>query len=216
MFKALRNAFFTGLVILLPLGVTIIVIQFLISKVGTPTSDFIFWFIDPALRSQSWVAPLLDIGATIVVFLMITLLGAISSYFLGRLILSVTERIMSSVPFISTVYKTVKQIVETFSKQKKAVFQKCVLVEYPKSGTYALGFLTSTSKGEIQDKTKANVFNVFVPTTPNPTSGFLLMVPEDEIIDLEMSISDGMKLVISGGALIPGDKAKKIDDKSGH
>lgn len=203
MLKSLRNAFVTGLVILLPLGFTVFVVNFLLKVVGAPSSKIFFSFLDPALRQRPWVEPTLDLISTLVVVILITFLGIISRYFLGRIIVGITEKVVSTLPFISTVYKTAKQIVDTFSKEQKAVFQKAVLVEYPRKGVYALGFLTSTAKGEIQHKTKADVLNIFVPTTPNPTSGFLLMVAKDEVIELDMSITDGMKLVISGGAVVP-------------
>jgi len=203
MLKNLRNSFITGLILLLPLGVTLIIVNLLLTKVGAPMSKLLFWFLDPALRQQAWVDPFLDIISTIVLVILIALLGFLSKYFLGRMLVSVTEKILHAVPFINTVYKTVHQIVNTFSQDQRAVFQKVVLVEYPLKGSYALGFLTSVSKGEIQEKTGAQVVNVFVPTTPNPTSGFLLMVPVKDVIDLEMTVTDGMKLVISGGAVVP-------------
>ena len=211
MLKHFRNAFFTGLVILLPLGFTVFVVNFLIQTVGAPSSKVFFYFLDPALRQHAWVNPVLDIISTVVAAILIMFLGLISQYFFGRLFVSLTEKTLNALPFVGTLYKTAKQIVDTFSKQKKAVFQKVVLVNYPMRGTFALGFLTSTAKGEIQEKTEANVVNVFVPTTPNPTSGFLLMVPQEEVIELDMKVSEGMKLVISGGAVVP-DHYKNIED----
>ena len=154
---------------------------------------------------------MLSIASIIIIVVFIAILGLLSKYFLGRLMMQLAEKVITSVPFVKTVYNTVKQIVDTFSQQQKAVFQKTVLIEYPRPGVYALGFLTSTTKGEVQQKTGKVVVNVFVPTTPNPTSGFLLMLPEDEVIDLEMSVSDGMKVVISGGALVPAYNAKPLD-----
>src|SRR5690606_6576647 len=101
-----------------------------------------------------------------------------------------------NVPFVRSVYNSVKQIRDTFVQQKKSVFQQCVLVEYPRTGVYVLGFLTGEGKGEVQQRTSADLVNIFVPTTPNPTSGFLLMVPRDEVTFLDMAIGDGMKLII--------------------
>jgi len=141
--------------------------------------------------------------ATVIVFLAITLLGYLSRYFVGKWLLSVAENMLDKVPFINTVYKTVKQIVETFSSQQKAVFRKAVLIEYPRKGIWAIGFLTSETQGEAQIKTDRKLRNIFVPTTPNPTSGFLLMIPVEEVYELEMTIGDGMKLIISGGAVAP-------------
>ncbi len=137
------------------------------------------------------------------VLILITGLGFFSRYVLGRMFLSLMERIVDHVPGVNAVYRTVKQIVDTFSSQQKAVFQKSVLIEYPRKGVWVLGFLTSDAKGEPQERTASNIKNIFVPTTPNPTSGFLLMVPDEEIIYLDMSIGEGMKLIISGGAVTP-------------
>lgn len=203
MFRSIRNAFITGIVVVLPLGVTIIVINFLLERLGNPASNFFFWFLDPSLRDVAAVQFGLEIISVVVVFLLITLLGYGSRFVFGRILLGGLEQLMNRVPLINTVYRTAKQIVDTFSQQKKAVFQEVVLIEYPRERCYALGFLTSTAKGETQDATGEHIVNIFVPTTPNPTSGFLLMLPETDIKRLKMSIPDGMKLIISGGALVP-------------
>lgn len=201
--KVLRNAFFAGLILLAPLGVTIVVVQFLLEKIGEPSSRFFFGFIDPSLRQEPLINVSTQVVSLLIVLAIITILGYLSNYLVGKFAITTAERIINRLPFISTVYNTVKQIVDTFSKQKKAVFQKTVLVEYPRHGAYALGFLTGDTKGEVQHKTGKPVVNIFIPTTPNPTSGFLLMIPADEVEYLDMSVSDGMKLIISGGAVVP-------------
>ncbi|MEN8661659.1 MAG: DUF502 domain-containing protein [Lentimonas sp.] len=206
MFRSLRNAFITGVLVILPLGVTMIVISFLLEKLGTPASNFFFWYLDPEWRDLPAVELLLKMISVVVVFLLITLLGYFSKFFLGRLILSSLEKLLDRVPLINTIYRTVKQIVDTFSKQKKAVFQEVVLIEYPRPRCYVLGFLTGDAKGETQQAIEENVVNIFVPTTPNPTSGFLLMLPESDVTRLEMTIIDGMKLIISGGAVVANPK----------
>jgi uncharacterized membrane protein len=141
--------------------------------------------------------------STIFIVGIITILGFLSKYFLGKKAIRLTEQLIESVPFVNSVYKTVKQIVETFSKNREAVFQTTVLIQYPCKGSYALGFLTSETEGEVQVKTRENVVNVFLPTTPNPTSGFLLFVPREDVIFLDMSVADGMKMIISGGVVNP-------------
>ena len=203
MFRSLRNAFITGIVVVLPLGVTAIVINFLLERLGTPASHFFFWYLDPEWRSLPAVKFGLEAISVLVVFLLITLLGYGYRFVLGRLILNGLERLLGQVPFINSVYRTVKQIVDTFSTQKKAIFQEVVLIEYPRERCYVLGFLTSTARGETQEVTGEHIINVFVPTTPNPTSGFLLMLPEEDVIHLKMNITDCMKLIISGGAVVP-------------
>jgi uncharacterized membrane protein len=209
MFRSIRNAFFTGIIVLLPLGITLIVINFLLEKIGTPASKLFFWFLDPTWRSLPAIELLLNSISLLVVFSIITILGYSSRFFLGRWLFRCLEQLLNRVPLINTVYSTVKQIVDTFSQQKQSVFQEVVLIEYPRPGCYAIGFLTGDSKGEVQQATGNHIVNIFIPTTPNPTSGFLLMLPEPDIIRLKMSISDGMKLIISGGAVVPEQKSGK-------
>ncbi len=216
MLKSLRNAFIAGVVLLLPLAATVFVVNFLLAKVGTPMSKFLFFYIDPQIRELPVISLLLEFGAIILVVLFITGLGFLSNWVFGRMVVNLSERIITAVPFVNAVYTTVKQIVETFSKQQKAVFQQVVLTEYPRKGVYVLGFLTSEARGEVQERTGAEVVNIFVPTTPNPTSGFLLMVPKDEIIPMDMSVGDGMKLIVSGGAVspvwpIPAQKPEQVE-----
>lgn len=210
MFRSIRNAFITGLIVVLPLGVTIIVINFLLQRLGTPASKFFFWFLDRQYRDMPAVALALETISILVVFLLITVLGFGSRFLIGRLLLRGMEQFLGQVPFINTVYRTVKQIVDTFSHQKKAVFQETVLIEYPRPDCYVIGFLTSTAKGEPQEVTGAHIVNIFVPTTPNPTSGFLLMLPDEDVTRLKMSITDGMKLIISGGAVVPPGQGEAV------
>lgn len=203
MIKSLRNAFFSGVLLLAPVGVTLFVFNFLIQTVGAPMRRILFFFIPASTGKEIWFEYGLYISAMLVVVLAITFLGWLSKLLIGRLIVGSLEGIISGVPVVNFVYNTVKQIRDTFVQQQKAVFQESVLIEYPREGVFVLGFLTGGGKGEPQHKTDRHLLNIFVPTTPNPTSGFLLMVPEDEVIPLEMSISDGMKLIISGGAVVP-------------
>lgn len=201
MVKVLRNSFISGLLLLAPLGVTFFVLHFLVSQIGTPISKYVFWFVEESTRNQLNI--LFDILATVIAVAIITLLGLVSNYFLGRYLIRFFEEIMDRLPFINAIYRTVKQIVDTFSVQKKAVFQQAVLVEFPKAGSYAVGFITDNSRGEPQQKTGKDLLNIFVPTSPIPTSGFLILVPEAEVIKLDMSIADAMKVVISGGTVVP-------------
>lgn len=209
--KFVKNWFLTGLFILLPLGVTGIVVSWLLNYVGAPLGKLVWDFLGIENPDIFWMNLVVNLLATILIVLLITLLGFFSKYFLGKTIIRLAEKVINKVPFVSTVYKTVKQIVETFNQNREAVFQNAVLVEYPRKGMYSIGFLTSESKGEIQDKTLESVVNVFIPTTPNPTSGFLLMIPQEDVIYLTMSVADAMKMIISGGVVTP-----EIVSKSHH
>ncbi|NDV63257.1 DUF502 domain-containing protein [Puniceicoccales bacterium CK1056] len=203
MLRNLRNAFVSGLLLLAPVGVTFFVINFLIQKIGIPTRQLIFFFIPPKQFSHVWLEYSLYVAAIVVVGCLITLLGWLSKLLIGRILVNTFERVVDNVPVVRNVYNTVKQIRDTFVQQEKAVFQKSVLIEYPRKGIWVLGFMTGHGKGEIQAQTHSELINVFIPTTPNPTSGFLLMVPKEEVRELDMSIPDAMKLIISGGAVVP-------------
>lgn len=208
MFKHLRNAFFSGLFLLIPLGVTIAIFNILLQKIGAPASELFFVFLKKSWREIYIVDLFLALISTLIVVILITIVGLLSNYFLGKMLISWAEKILHKLPFISTVYKTVKQIVDTFAEQNKAVFKQVVLIRFPHEKTYGIGFLTGTCKGEVQTKTLEKVVNVFVPTTPNPTSGFLILVPEKDLIYLNMSVGDAMKVIISGGAVTPEEVCK--------
>lgn len=203
MLRSVRTAFITGLLILLPLGVTVLIIGIVLDRIGNPASELFFRFIDDKIRGLPTVEIPLQLLSLIIVFSIITVLGYFSRIFIGQLLLKFFERILNRLPLINLVYNTVKQLVDTFSQQKKAVFEQVVMIEYPRKGIYAIGFLTNQAKGEVQALTGENLVNVFVPTTPNPTSGFLLMLPKKDVIPMQMSIGDGMKAIISGGAVTP-------------
>src|SRR5690606_37106254 len=120
---------------------------------------------------------------------------------LGRYFGQVAERAINNIPGLGTVYRTVKQIVDTFGVQKRNIFEKVVLIQFPREGSWVIGFLTNQAKGEIQTRTDRDLWTIFMPTTPNPTSGFLLFIPREDIRELDMSVGDAMKLIISGGTV---------------
>lgn len=200
---SLRNAFFTGLLLLAPVAVTWLVFSWLVEKVGGGFRDIFFFYVPETLRNHPSLAVGWDILSTLIVLVLVTTLGYLSRLFLGRFFGAMAERFIMGIPGIGTVYNTVKQIVDTFSSQNRNMFSKVVLVQFPRPGMYSVGFLTNKMQGEPQSRTAEEVWTVFIPTTPNPTTGFLVMLPKDEIIELEMSVGDGMKLIISGGAVVP-------------
>ena len=201
--KSLRNAFISGLLLLAPVAITIYVIKLLVESIGGPASGILFYAVPEELFDQQVIKAILYVVSTLIVLVATTILGWLSKYFLGKLILRFTERLMTSVPVVRNVYGTVKQIFDTFSAQKKAVFQKVVVVEFPRRGIFAMGFLTREGKGEVVARVGQELYNIFLPTTPNPTSGYLIMVPREDVHILHMSIGDGMKLIVSGGAVVP-------------
>jgi len=199
-FIQLRNAFLSGFMLLAPLAFTCWVFLLLFENVGGIFRPFFVRFVPEQLRDYNI---LWNILATVIVVGLVTLLGYISRYVLGRYFGGLAERFIQTIPGVSGVYNTVKQIVDTFGTQNRNLFNKVVLVEFPRKGVHTIGFLTSKTQGEAQTRAGVELWSVFVPTTPNPTGGYLIFLPKEEIIELEMSVGDGMKLVISGGAVMP-------------
>jgi uncharacterized membrane protein len=199
-FDRLRNAFLSGFLLLAPLFVTCWVFLLLFENIGGIFRPVLLPFIPETLREYAIVWNIL---ATAIVIVLITVLGYISRYVLGKYFGGLAERFIQTIPGVSGVYNTVKQLVATFGTQNRNLFSKVVLVEFPRKGAHTIGFLTSKAQGEAQARLGKELWTVFVPTTPNPTGGYLLLIPKDEIIELEMNVGDGMKLVISGGAVVP-------------
>jgi uncharacterized membrane protein len=214
MLNSLKKSFVTGLVLTLPLGITLFFVDIMLRYVGDPASKVLFCWLNAGGAGSKMMDSLIDVVSLVLVVFIIIAIGFFSKLFFGKILISWTEKVINHVPFINAVYKTVKQVIETFGHGNSEAFSKVVLIEYPKEGCYAIGFVSSTVGGEVQDKTNEDVVNVFVPTTPNPTSGFLLMVPRRSVTELEMSVADGMKLIISGGIVIPPYKKQRKDENA--
>lgn len=197
---SLRNAFISGLILLLPMAITWMVFSWLIETVGGGLRPLI---LPLSLKEHPELQFLWDLVVTLMVIAAITGLGWLSRYVFGQFFANVAERIMMSIPGVGAIYATVKQVVDTFGSSGRNSFSKVVMVEYPRKGSWTIGFLTNKNRGLPQSRLEGEIWTVFVPTTPNPTSGFLLMVPKDEVVELDMSTGDGMKMVISGGTVVP-------------
>tara|TARA_B100001057_G_scaffold121201_1_gene119919 strand:+ start:661 stop:1272 length:612 start_codon:yes stop_codon:yes gene_type:complete len=192
----LRNAFIAGIVVLVPIGFTLYLTLFLIKI----SSKLIPNEINPN-NYLPFSIPGLEILLSVI---FITIVGGISLSFFGKKILNLINDLFKRIPILRTIYSAIGQMTESFtskSDNKKSV----VLVEYPKKGSWAVGFATKENKGEISKKTNKDLINVFVPTTPNPTSGFLLMFPRDEVIYLDMSFEEASKFIVSAGTSDPAD-----------
>lgn len=196
--KRLRTHLLTGLVVLTPIVVTAYVFWQLFFKVDGLLSGLLteWGFFDLIGRKIPGIG-------FVTLVLLIIFIGMLTRNFVGKKLIKVSDRIMTRIPIFNRIYTAVQQISQAFLTEKGTVFRKAVLVEYPRKGVYAIGFLTSVSKGEVQERTETDMYNVFLPTTPNPTSGFLLLVPKADITPLDMTIEDALKLVISGGTVIP-------------
>jgi uncharacterized membrane protein len=202
-YVSLRNAFFSGVILVAPLCLTIYVFSLIVEFIGGNFKGLFLLFIPAALRSRPGLDTIWSILATLIVVVLVTLLGYVSRYVFGKFFFSIGDRFIQTIPGVSAVYNTVRQIVNTFSSQSRHMFNKVVLVEFPRKGCWTIGFLTNTVQGEAQSKGGGELWTVFVPTTPNPTSGFLLMLPRSDIVELDMPVGDGMKMIISGGAVVP-------------
>ena len=190
LFRTLRNYFITGAIVLIPIGITIYLSIFLIKF----SSRLLPGKINPN-NYLPFDIPGIEILITII---FITIVGGISLSFIGKKILEIFNNILKRIPILRTIYSAVGQLTESFA-QTKGTKKSVVLIEYPRKGLWVVGFATKDNKGEISKKTNEQLVNVFVPTTPNPTSGFLLMVPKKDIVYLDMSFEEASKFIVSAG-----------------
>ncbi len=187
----LRNYFITGVVVLIPIGFTLYLSKFLISLSSK---------ILPVNINPNSYLPIAIPGIEIIItIIFITIVGGLSLSFIGKRVLKLIDDLFKRIPFLRTVYSAILQMTETFSKKDNDKKKSVVLIEYPRKGVWAVGFATKENKGEMSQKTNKKLINVFVPTTPNPTSGFLLMFPIDEVIYLNMSFEEASKFIVSAG-----------------
>jgi len=190
----LRNYFITGMVVLVPIGITFYLIKFFVSV----SPKLIPRNINPN-NYLPFSIPGLEIFLSVI---FITIIGGLSLSFLGKKILQLFNDLLKKIPILRTIYSAIGQMAETLAPKRKSK-KSVVLVEYPRKGSWAVGFATKDNKGEISKRTNKQLVNVFVPTTPNPTSGFLLMFPKDEIIYLDMNFEEASKFIISAGTSDP-------------
>ena len=187
----LRNYFITGIVVLVPIGITLYLTKFFISI----SSKLIPYDLNPN-NYLPFAIPGLEIILSII---FITIIGGLSLSFIGKRILKFVNDLFKRIPILRTIYSAIGQMTESLAPKKGSKKKSVVLIEYPRKGCWAVGFATKDNRGEISKKTNSNLVNVFVPTTPNPTSGFLLMFPKDEIIYLDMSFEEASKFIVSAG-----------------
>jgi len=203
--STLRRWLVAGILVWAPLAITVWVINTLISFMDRSIlllpenfrPEHLFGFNIPGL------------GAVLAV-IVVLLTGALVANILGRSLVSFGERILERIPLVRSIYSSVKQVIETFFSQDSRSFRKVLLVEYPRRDCWSIAFLSGDPIGEVQNKTEKHVLTVFVPTAPNPTSGFVIMVPEDEVIELDMSIEEGFRMVISLGVIVPKERLSEV------
>ncbi len=193
-FTRIRNNFIAGIVVLIPIGITL----YLTLAIVKVSSKILPKEINPN-NYLPYNIPGIEI---IIALLLITLIGWLSLSFIGKSLLNLFNNVLKKIPILRTIYSALGQMTETFTKTDKEK-KNVVLVEYPRKGSWAVGFATKENSGEISNKTKKNLINVFVPTTPNPTSGFLLMFPKEEVIYLDLTFEEASKFIVSAGTSNP-------------
>lgn len=194
----MKKIFTTGLLTLMPLAITIYVFYLVFSFLDNLVGDIIEALFNYRVPGIGFAAGML----------LILLVGFIASNIIGSRLINYGDKLLQRLPLARSIYVSAKQIIDAFTVQGKNAFQKVVLLEYPRKDLYVIGFVTGTSKGEIQEKTHAETLNIFVPTTPNPTSGMLILAPRQEVIELEMTVEEGMKVIVSGGLFSPANEKK--------
>ena len=199
--KRIRGYFLAGILVTAPIAITLYLSWILITFVDNRITPLI-----PAKYNPETYLPfgLPGLGV-IVLFIGLIIVGALTAGFFGRMWIRFTEQLLSRMPVIRNVYSAVKQILETILAQQSNAFREAVLVEYPRRGIWAIAFITGRTEGEVQNITEEECINIFLPTTPNPTSGFLLFVPKKDLIPLSMTVEQAIKMVISGGIVTPPD-----------
>lgn len=203
-FAGLRSSFLTGLVVIAPVGLTIWLMWTLIGWVD----GFVLPLIPAKYQPEQYIGINLR-GVGVIIFLVFTVVvGWVAKGLIGRSLIVFAESLVNRMPVVRSIYSGVKQIAETVFAQSERSFEKACLVQYPRKDIWAIGFISTEARGEINEKapTASDLLSVFVPTTPNPTSGFLLYFPREDVIELDMSIEDAAKLVISAGLVYPGQK----------
>ena len=199
LFGRLRNYFLAGILVTAPIAITIYVtwgfLKFLDKKI-TP-------LLPPNYNPNTYLpVDIPGLGLIIAVTFFI-IVGWLTRNFFGRLLVRISEGVVNRVPVINTIYSAIKQIFETVMASKSDAFKEVVMFEYPRKGIWVLGFVTGVTKGEVKTMTKEDTVNIFVPTTPNPTSGFLLFLPKKDLTYMKMSVEDGIKMIVSGGIITP-------------
>ena len=201
-----RANFVAGLAVVLPAVISIAVVIWLFGTVANVTDTLLFFLPRELTHHGEGSGPMYwywSVAAFLLAIGLISLVGLAARHYVGRKLIEFGENVFLRVPLLNKVYGALKQINEAFATGKKSAFKTVVLVQFPSKGIYSIGFITSEQHEEVQAKTRENVVCVFVPTTPNPTTGFLVLVPQQEVVKLDMSVADAVKFIISLGAVAP-------------
>ncbi|MBM3877860.1 MAG: DUF502 domain-containing protein [Verrucomicrobia bacterium] len=198
--------FFTGLAVVLPALLSIGAVVWLFGTVSNVTDALLFFLPKAWTHERGGEGPMhwyWSLCALALAIGLITLVGRFARHYLGRKLIRLADDLLLRVPLLNKIYGALKQINEAFTSSKNTAFQQVVLIEFPRAGLYSIGFITGDQHGEVQHKTREEVVSVFVPTTPNPTSGFIVLAPKARIVKLDMSVADGIKFIMSLGSVAP-------------
>ena len=203
----LRGYFLAGVLITAPIVITFYISWLLIRWVDSKITPL----LPDAYNPETYLPFAIPGLGLVIVIVFLTFVGWATAGLLGRLWTRISESVLAQMPVIRNIYGAVKQIIETVLQQQSTAFRQVVLFEYPRRGSWALGFITGRTEGEVQNQTEDEVVNVFLPTTPNPTSGYLLFLPRRELVVMDMTVEEGIKMVISGGIVTPPDRRSLQD-----
>jgi len=206
--KRIRRIIVAGLLVWLPLGITIFIIRLLLDLLGQT-----YKIIPEFLRPESILGFSIPGFEILLALVIIFATGLIAANFIGKSLVGWWESFLDKIPLVRNIYSPLKKFSELILSDQTHSFSKVLLIEYPRKGLYSLCFQTSKNLGEIEKKSGRDVVCVFVPTTPNPTSGLILMVPQEDVIELDMSVEDGLKMIISLGVVVPGERLDEIQRK---
>jgi uncharacterized membrane protein len=203
----LRGYFFAGMLVTAPIAITVYIALLLISFIDQRVFDL----IPPVYNPETYLPFSIPGIGVVLMILILTLIGAIAAGYVGKMLLRLSDRLLNRMPVVRSIYGAAKQIVDTVVSNKAVAFREVVLLEYPRRGIWTIGFLTGRSIDQIGQAAGRKLLNVFVPTTPNPTSGFLLFLPESDVQRLPMSVEEGIKLVISAGIVLPPASRRSLE-----
>jgi len=199
----LRRYLIAGLLVWVPLIVTGLIIKLLVDML-----DFTILLLPPSWRPEALLGFTVPGAGVVIAIVIVLVTGLVAANFVGRKLFDIGDAIVDRIPLVSSIYSAVKQLMRTVLDDGGESFKRVLMVQYPREGLWTLGFQTGVGVGEVQHRTEHDVLTVFIPTTPNPTSGFVIMVPREEAIELDMSVEDGLKFVMSLGVVVPKWPAK--------
>ena len=198
-FSWLRERFVAGMLIALPVVATFIILEFLIKLIDSRVVPL----LPAALRPETYLDYAVPGFGLIILILFLTLLGSVATNFLGNYFVGLTDRVLTRVPVVRSVYSVFKQIRDVFQSNTGGQYKEVVMIQYPRAGSWVIGFVAGAAKGEMRHRLGEDFIGVFVPTTPNPTSGFLLYVQTSEVVKMDLTVEEGAKVIFSGGLVVP-------------